>query len=93
MDIANVVFVCGRQIRPDDPLLEVANAMYCNTVERFSFSFFKFLVLTWRAFESARLPNLYIAGSETSVFILGLATKVVFLSCASWFCQLGSSHI
>ena len=47
MDIANVVFVCGRHRRLNDPSLEVTYAMYSNTVERFSFSVFNFLVLTW----------------------------------------------
>ena len=39
MDIANVVFVCGRHIRRDDPSLKCENIMYYNTVEGFSFCF------------------------------------------------------
>ena len=63
MDIANVVFVCGRpEITRSDPLLEVRNAMYSYTVERFSFSFLQSSNLA-RTFESARLSNLSIAGS------------------------------
>jgi len=38
MDIANVVFVCGRYIRRNDPLLEVENMVYSNIVAGFSFS-------------------------------------------------------
>lgn len=80
MDIANVVFVCGRQMRRDDPFLEVGNAMYSYTVKRFSFSFLQLFVPNLASTcDSARLSNLYIASSET-VFIH--TTKVVFLSCA-----------
>ena len=92
MDIANVVFVCGRQMRRDDPFLEVGNAMYSYTVKRFSSSFLQLFVPNLApTCDSARLSNLYIASSET-VFIH--TAKVVFLSCASWFCRRpGSSHI
>ena len=92
MDIANVVFVCGRQMRRDDPFLEVGNAMYSYTVKRSSFSFLQLFVPNLASTcDSARLSNLYIASSET-VFIH--TTKVVFLSCASWFYRRpGSSHI
>ena len=91
MDIANVVFVCGRQMRRDDPFLEVGNAMYSYTVKRFSFSFIQLFVSNLApTCDSAHLSNLYIASSET-VFIH--TTKVV-LSRASWFCwRPGSSHI
>lgn len=75
MDIANVVFVCGRQIRCGDPLLEVANAtvLYSNTDEGVFFSFLQVLVLTPPPLDLAcadfavlaRSPNRYTAGSET----------------------------
>lgn len=91
MDIANVVFVCGRYIRRNDPLLEVENMVYSNIVAGFSFSLLQHFGNLARAV-STRLSNLHIAGSETSILLLAIG--VVFLPCASWFCQQpGSSPV